>query len=109
VSSGPFIRLEAGGKGVGSKVPAGATEVHVRVDAPPWIDVDRVQLLVRGRIVRDFAVTSSASPTRLDEKTTLDLEPRDWIIAVARGSKPMAYLHRKESRPFAFTNPIWVE
>jgi hypothetical protein len=109
VSSGPFIRLEAGGKGVGSKVPAGSTAIRIRVDAPPWVDVDRVELIVRGRIVRDYAVTTASGTRRLDEKITLDLEPRDWIIALARGSKPLAYLHRKESRPFAFTNPIWVE
>jgi hypothetical protein len=33
----------------------------------------------------------------------------DWILVIARGTKPMSYLYRAGARPFAFTNPIWVE
>ena len=48
VSSGPFVRLEVGGHGVGDSAPPGEQEVHVTVDAPPWVDVSRVELLKRG-------------------------------------------------------------
>src|SRR5262249_26045208 len=51
VSSGPFIVLTAGGKGVGESVPAGEVEIAIRVDAPPWVDVDRVELVRRGRVL----------------------------------------------------------
>ena len=51
VSSGPFVRLEASGKGVGDTVAAGDADVSILVDAPPWVDVDEVELVRRGEVV----------------------------------------------------------
>ena len=37
------------------------------------------------------------------------LKKGDWVIALARGQKPMTYLHRSGAQPFAFTNPLFVK
>jgi hypothetical protein len=108
VSSGPFVQLEAQGKSIGSTIDAGEVEIVVRVDAPAWVDVDRVELYRRGEVLRSWSVTpGEARP--LERRTREPLAKGDWIIAVARGSKPMAFLHRPGALPLGFTNPIWVK
>lgn len=109
VSGGPFVRLTAGGKGIGESVAPGEIEVEVIVDAPPWIDVDRVDVLKRGEIVKTFRAPFGKGPHRVEERFRESFAKGDYITAIARGSKPMTYLYRSNARPFSFTNPIWVE
>jgi hypothetical protein len=113
VSSGPFIRLEVNGQPVGSSVPAGAVDIAVKVDAPPWVDVDQVQILRRGEPLKEWTGLSAARGAGavrvLDTTFKETLRKGDWIIAIARGNKPMAFLYRSGATPFAFTNPIWAE
>lgn len=136
VSSGPFIRLTAGGKGVGDTIPAGgAVDIEIVVEAPPWVDVSKVELVRRGEVTDTWGpfeepekapeklpkkkgakkpaapkpAVPPSGPRRVVVKATRPLARGDWIIAIARGSKPMSYLHRSGAKPFAFTNPIWVE
>jgi hypothetical protein len=109
VSSGPFIRLTAGGKGVGESVPAGEVDVSLQVDAPPWVDVDRVELVRRGEVIATWNPPFPKGPHRFEAHVKRALVKGDWILAIARGTKPMTYLYRPNARPFAFTNPIWVE
>ncbi len=109
VSSGPFLRLEANGKGVGDTIAAGRAEVTIVVDAPAWVDVSQVQLVRRGELIGEWAAPFPKGPHRVEIHATHPLRKGDWIIAIARGEKPMGYLHRPNARPFAFTNPIWVE
>lgn len=145
VSSGPFVRLTAGGKTVGDSIPAGEVEISVVVEAPPWVDVDRIEILRRGEVIQAWTGPFGAAPPappppdpkpdpksqgakakaakppppplgppppeplHVERKATKPLAKGDWIIAVVRGSKPMTFLHRSGARPFAFTNPIWIE
>ncbi|WP_129349330.1 CehA/McbA family metallohydrolase [Sorangium cellulosum] len=129
VSSGPFVRLTVAGKGIGESVPEGDAEIEIRVDAPPWVDVDRVELVRRGDVIFRAAVrppepaTAAAAgagatrpprpagaprATRVTERTRQTLRKGDWVIAIARGSRPMDHLHRPGALPFAFTNPVFV-
>jgi hypothetical protein len=109
VSSGPFVTLSAGGQGIGSTIAPGAVEVEVRVDAPPWVDVDRVQLIRRGEVMREWFAADLTAPRPTSLKAQVDLKAGDWVIAVARGSKPMTFLHRPNAQPFGFTNAIYVK
>ena len=110
VSNGPFVRLEANGQGIGASVPPGPVEISIAVDAPPWIDVDRVELVRRGEVLDvwtgPFAGTGSR---RFSKKITETLTADDWIVAIARGTKPMKPLYRDGAEPFGFTNPIWIK
>ncbi|HVY44343.1 MAG TPA: hypothetical protein VHB21_00630, partial [Minicystis sp.] len=106
--SGPFVRLFANGKEVGDDVPEGDLDLEVRVDAAPWVDVDRVELWVDGEIAETWTGPFAAGAKRFDQRTKKRLARGDFVIAVARGSKPMVYLHRPGARPFGFTNPIFV-
>lgn len=108
VSSGPFIRLRANGRDVGETVPAGDLEVEIEVQAPPWVEVDLVQLVRRGEVLREWRGDFGASNPRFRRREHIPLRPGDWIIALAQGSRPMTHLHRPDAVPFGFTNPIWV-
>ena len=49
---------------------------------------------------------SGKPPWHFKAKATL--KSGDWVIAIARGTKPMTYLYRSGATPFGFTNPIFV-
>jgi hypothetical protein len=109
VSSGPFVRIEVNGQPVGSTVAAGPATIRVMVDAPPWVVVDRVQLVRRGEVLKEWTGLPAAVGSRvLDAQLDAPLKQGEWVAAIARGSKPMTYLHRSGALPFGFTNPIWV-
>jgi hypothetical protein len=59
----------------------------------------------RGEVIHAWSVKPPYAPLTTIEKLKKD----DWLIAIARGSKPMTFLYRSGATPFAFTNPIWVE
>lgn len=110
VSSGPFVRLDVDGAGPGDDTAAGAHSVHVTVDAPPWVDVSRVELVHRGgETLHAWTGPFAKGTRRLDTRLPLDLAKDDWIVAIARGEREMGFLPRKGARPFAFTNPVWVK
>lgn len=109
VSSGPFVTIQAGDKGVGDTLAAGEAEITVSVDGPAWVDLDEVSLVKRGETVKSWKIGKAQGkrPWQLREK--LALKKDDWVIAIARGKKPMTYLHRAGATPFSFTNPIFVK
>jgi hypothetical protein len=109
VSSGPVAWLEVAGHGVGESASAGAQEIHVTVDAPPWVDVSSVQVVRRGEILRSFAGGFARGVRRLDVRFIATLGPGDWVVAVARGDRPLTFLPRPGAKPLAFTNPVWIE
>ncbi len=108
VSSGPFVRLFADDKQVGDEVPEGEIEVEVKVDAAPWVDVDRVELWVNGKPAEGWTVPASTNSARFSRKIKKRFARGDFLIAIARGTKPMTFLHRGGAKPFGFTNPIFV-
>jgi hypothetical protein len=108
VSSGPFVDLRVGEASLGQQVEAGEHEVTVRVEAPPWIDVSRIELVRRGVVLRTWTGPIGPAPRRFEMKTKEQLASGDWLVAVVRGDKPMKPLYRDGAKPFAFTNPIFV-
>jgi hypothetical protein len=110
ISSGPFVTIEAGDKGVGDTIAPGEAEIVVKVDGPAWVDIDEVSLVRRGETLQSWPVDAKKQkkrPFSLTHKVTLKKD--DWVIAIARGKKPMSYLFRPGALPFSFTNPIFVK
>ena len=109
VSSGPFVTLRAGDKGVGDTLPEGETELSVSVDGPPWVDITEVTLVKRGAVMKTWTIDKKAGKRPWTFQLKEGLKKGDWVIALARGQKPMSYLHRSGAQPFAFTNPLFVK
>jgi hypothetical protein len=108
VSSGPFVRLFADEHEVGDEVAEGELEIEVKVDAAPWVEIDRVELWVNGEPAEGWPVPASTASQRFSKKIKKRFERGDFLVAIARGSKSMTFLHRSGAKPFGFTNPIYV-
>jgi hypothetical protein len=113
VTSGPILDVSIDGKGPGETVRAAGARVKLRVvvRAAPWIDVRAVEVLVggRGERVHWVEVPRSRRPIRLDRTFDLRLTGKTFVIVTARGERGLANAARKDTLPFAFTNPIWLE
>ncbi len=108
VSSGVLVRIDVAGHGPGETVAAGNVNVHVTADAPPWIDVSRVELVSHGRVLHAWTGPFARAVRRLDATFAATLTAGDWVIAVASGEGEMKFLARPGAKPFGFTNPVWA-
>src|SRR5262249_52375113 len=105
---GPFVRITANGKEIGDSVDAGPIEIAVRVDAAEWVRVDKVELVINGDVAETWTGPFAKGTKRFEKITKRELAKGDFVLAIARGSKPMDFLYRSGALPFGFTNPIWV-
>jgi hypothetical protein len=96
-------------------------DLKIRVQAPDWIDIDRVQVMVSGRQPEEYNFTKSKHPevfksgvVRFDKTVTVKVQRDEHLIVVATGESsdiskgwglnPVGRMH-----PVAFTNPIYVD
>ena len=127
VSNGPFLSVMTDdGLPIGSMVVRqGAIGLRIRVQAPNWIDIDRVQVLVNGRQPPEYNFTKTTHPgdfhdghVRFDKVVTITLRRDAHLIVVATGEH--ATLEKGfgltsegpnygAMPPVAFTNPIFVD
>ncbi|MFP4175781.1 MAG: hypothetical protein ACLFT2_01025 [Candidatus Brocadiia bacterium] len=114
VSTGPFLKVDVNGKPPGSEIAPvdGEAKVAVEVRAPRWMDVDTVTVYKNGR---EYASPEIERRGELvyEEDLWVNCEAGDWIAVSASGSQDMGpiYVDRNGEgvRPFAITNPVWIE
>jgi hypothetical protein len=113
VTNGPFVEARAGGAGPGDLAQAegGKIGLEVSVRAAAWVDVTRAEAWVNGVRRAVVPVTRDAKEAlRLTWQTELELDRDSWIVVVVHGERPLeAVLPKVNAKPFAFTNPIWVD
>ena len=115
-SNGPFARLTVDGAAIGDLVTdtSGIVTVDAFVDAPDWIDVDRVRLYVNGQVAQEIPLERGLRP-RLHLRFRQALPAGDaWLALAASGSKPLptALIGEHEGgvvTPFAITSPVFVD
>jgi hypothetical protein len=117
-SYGPLIRFAIDGAGVGSDVSAdgASAELSIKVQAPRWMAVDRVELYENGRMIVEFKgdEISSGGTVKLD--TTVTLQPRDdsgdpqdaWYVVIAMGNQDLSPLFTPQDVPKLEMNEIVV-
>jgi hypothetical protein len=115
VSGGPFLSASIGGKGPGedASAPGGTAEIEIVVQAPPWMDVDRLVVIANGAEAhaRDLGPGDAdpANPVvRFRGTIALRAERDTWYVVHVRGSRSLDPVVTG-ARPFAFTNPIFVD
>jgi len=111
VSNGIFILALANGKaGPGDLVTGGRVTLQVSVRAPDWVDVRSIEVYANGVLAVTHAVPPSTNPLRAQWETDLDFASDAFIVVEAKGEAAMRdTLPGKWIRPFAFTNPIFVD
>jgi hypothetical protein len=85
-TNGPFIEFTANGEPVGSELRGGGpVDLQIRVQAPSWVPVDRVELYENGTLLREWDVGPGKDTVRFDER--LEVAPaRDaWYVVLVMG------------------------
>ena len=116
VSNGPFVELRAHGVYSGDDLVLPRTqrvlEVDVEVGAPAWMELAEVELWAGRERVAALALAPpplGATTRRVHARIDVPAAARS-LVATARGSGSMErLLGDSRSRPYAFTNPIWLE
>ncbi len=108
---GPFVQLWVDGHGIGSEVvPDDATvKVRVEVQAPTWMDVDRVELYRNGELIEVIPVTIDDDPNRLHHEVDVTLEGDAWFVAIAMGDRSMEPLFTPVEIPYIPLDAIVIE
>lgn len=130
MTTGPFmeVRLKAAQEGrrstgtMGDDVvaPGGEAELHVRVQCPNWMDVNRVQVFVNGKPEASLNFTRKANAAqfsdavvKFDQKIPLKLKTDAHLIvaAVGEGLDLTAVQGAQFGKhpPVAISNPIFVD
>ncbi len=116
VSGGLFITAETGGGTLPGGVAAadgGAVELHVRIQAPTWMDADHLEVFVDGVAVETVALDESTEDpdnpvVRLDRTFTLELAGDAWVVVAAWADSTLDPVTRNK-QPFGVTNPIYID
>lgn len=128
MSNGPYLEASLTETGKSKSVvsgqdiaaSSGKVTLSVRVQAPNWVDVDRVFVLINGRLHQQHNYSKQEHPDRFKTGTLrfesqLDLKLKDdsHVIVVCGSDKPLG---PKVVGPFwgtyraaAITNPIFVD
>ena len=126
MTNGPYleVQLTASGKSAtaGDEIAAsnGQVVLHVRVQCPNWLDIDRVQILLNGRLEpdlnyrrREFPEKYRSETVKFDQKIPIQLEQDTHVIVVAAGEESALGLvmgpDHATDRPIAVSNPIYVD
>jgi len=128
MSNGPFLEAKVAESGKANWVisgqdlaaPSKKVTIDVRVQCPNWLDIDRVFVLVNGKIAESAHFRRATHPDRFRngvvkfaEKMELTLERDAHLIIACGGEKStLGKVHGPtwgKDRPAAFTNAIFVD
>lgn len=114
VSSGPFVQLTVNDTPPGGTVrPASGRSVtaRVRVFAPAWVPVDRVELWRDDATVQTLPIT--APPTdglRWEGTVDIPVSQDAAVLAWVVGDAPLPdVLPLRAARAIGFTTPVWID
>ena len=123
MSTGPFMTVTANGAQPGSEIKSGGKDVvlKVKVQCTDWLDIDRVQVLVNGRHVKDLNFTRESHPdwfgsgiVKFDREIPVQLTADAHLIVCAINSKGdlktwFGTSMQNKLQPQAWHNPIYVD
>jgi len=118
-STGPFLSLQVDGGDIGDQVipkTAGQVTIAVRVDAPAWIQVDKLRIYVNGALVKTIPVAPGQRPL-FNGSFVQPISADSWVVAFATGTQPLppdvvgeySHFNGYEMKPWAITNPVFVD
>ncbi|MCD6415452.1 MAG: CehA/McbA family metallohydrolase, partial [Planctomycetes bacterium] len=113
VTNGPFIRATLNGKPIGSTqtVKEGKARLEVKVLAVPRVDVSSIRIYRNGKLLRDYPVLPGGGAIRAERVFDLPLEGDCWFVVEVTGDRPVPFAGAdgEAPRPWAVTNPFWVD
>ncbi len=122
VSTGPFLDVTSGDKFPGDTVAASGGEVtlNIKVQAPDWIPVNELRIVVDGVVVQTMDLSTVTGVTRYSGAVQVQVPSVDSYVVVecgasladiAAGSLPGGNFSivYPNTQPIAFTNPFFVD
>ncbi|MCA9246079.1 MAG: CehA/McbA family metallohydrolase [Planctomycetales bacterium] len=126
MTNGPFLEVELasgaarGGPGDDVAASSGDATLHVRVQCPNWIDINRVQVFLNGRpdpklnFTRKTAADRFATATvKFDQEIPLHLHGDTHVVVAVAGEGlklgPVMGASAGATMPAAVANPIFVD
>ncbi len=117
LTNGPFVTIDTpAGSRVGDQETnlAATVNVHVRVQAPSWLNVDTLTLVVNGAVAQTVPIASTTAAVKYDATLPVSITKDSWIVATVSGSQDLAPVipwqyGTTAVTPFALTNPIWID
>ena len=123
VTTGPYLEvaLDDGTQVGGQTIVKGPFHIEVKVQCTDWIDIDRVQVLVNGRLPAELNFTRQSHPdlfgsgvVKFQHRIPVALQQDAHLIVAAVGESfnlRTGYGKSPQSNwnPCAFTNPIYVD
>jgi hypothetical protein len=108
VSGGVYVDATIGDAGPGDTASAASTEVdvHIRVQAASWVDVDAIDIVVDGAIVDTIALSGN-DVVRYDDTVRVTVAPGSFVVVAAYGDRTLEPVHPGKI-PFGVTNPIFI-
>ena len=108
--SGPFIRAGIGGNGPGDTVVgAGPYDLSVEVQAPSWMPVDWVRVIVNGEQETEEALTG-AEVLRYSGTITIDPRGADfWVVVLSGAPEKTLDPVSPGQHVLTIANPIFVD
>lgn len=104
-TTGPFLDVSLDGAQLGDTHTGKEGVLRIDIRSAPWVDVGEVRVYVNGRPV---VTKQIASDGRLEIPLTFEAD--SFVTVEVEGEPSDDYaLVLPEYRPFAFTNPIWVD
>jgi len=102
VSVGVFVTAELTGP-----VTAGMVPVHVRVQAPSWIEVSWLRFYAGRDMVLEAPIDPSlGDPVRVDASFDVPVGALPFVVVQAGGDRPAPPV--VNDAPFGITNALWV-
>lgn len=123
LTTGPFLQVtteDGTGPGDTTRAANGKVKLKVRVQCTDWLDIDRVQVLVNGRMPATLNFTRAANPqmfkdgvVKFDETIEVPLKEDSHLIVVAMGEHSdisIGYGTSSQAKmhPCVYNNPIFV-
>lgn len=113
VSGGIFLSVAVEGQDAGPGDTAtglGASAlVNVKVQAPTWVDVTSLEVIVDGTTTETFPIAPTTNVTRFTQQVMVPVAAAgSWVVFHAKGEASLAPVH-PDKQPFAFSNPIFLE
>jgi hypothetical protein len=120
MSNGPFLKATVNGQLPGEEVKAGGKEITLDIEAHVnnATRLERIQVLINGRQVETLNFTRKSHPQLFNaggfrHSVPVTLSEDAHIIVVTTGQhesqRPNLTTPRRQSPPFAVTNPIFVD
>jgi hypothetical protein len=113
VSSGPVIDAEVASVGPGGTASGGGPlrALRIRVRAAPWVDVSDIEVLLGGTAhrLRWINVAPTSAVERYSGVVQVPVRSKTFVVVVAMGRRDLPNVYTPNVKPFAFTNPIWLE